>query len=134
MNIRRSSPTSKVGICSFGNPEAISPIRRMPSPPSPPPLSRVSESTVPITRAISWGGAIFFTFAGVSQRIASVISARSTSVGRAFASSWGRALRVPITPPLGIACPRNGPICRITRMKPIPLMKPEITVYGIWVM
>ncbi len=43
-------------------------------------------------------------------------------------NSWGTAVRVPITPPLGIAWPRNGPICRIIRMMPMPLMNPEITV------
>ena len=83
---------------------------------------------MPATKASNWGGQTFFTAEGVNQRMARVIRANSSSIGWVPCTNAGISCSVPITPPLGVACPRKGPSCRSTRMIPMPDMKPEITV------
>ena len=68
----------------------------------------------------------------MNQRIATVINASASSMGWMPATREGRLVRVPITPPDAF-WPRKAGNCRITRIAPIPDMKPEMTVYGICV-
>ena len=129
-SIKPSSPAPKTGICTLGKPALIAPMRRMPSALEAESSkgSSVREMTVPATSASSCGGTIFLRRWGVDQRMTMVIPASANSSGFTPATNSGRCCNVPITPPGGIACPSAGPNCSTTRMRPIPDMKPEITV------
>ena len=89
--------------------------------------NKVIESNVPRTRARSCGGQNFLIPEGVNHRIATVINASANSIGWIPAIRVGRLVSVPITPPEA-SWPRKAGNCRITRIAPMPDMKPEITV------
>ena len=114
------------GSCSSGSPVGISPMRRMSICDK-----RYTDIRVPTINATSCGGRKRRRRAGKNTISAKVSTASMVSNGCRVVISVGRRSRVPRTPPGGVAWPSTGPSWSTMRITPIPVMKPEITVYGI---
>jgi len=112
------------GICSDGRPVGTS--ARTGAPPN-----RVRASTVPTTSAISGDGTMRPIACGVKRTIASDTAPTMAASATGACNRAGKWSNAASGPPAGLAWPRNGATCRMMMMKPMPLMKPEITGNGI---
>ena len=121
-SITRSWSALNMGSCSVGKPVGISPIKRRSAL-----ANTVRARIVPATSTSNWGGTQRLNCFGIRNSTARENTPRATSAGSRVRISSGKLVRVPTTPPLGVAWPKNGPSCRIIRITPMPDINPEMT-------
>ena len=94
------------------------------------PGSASQTTAVPATNAISAAGTIRVTRLGARYMIASEPSPTASASAWTLPRISGMAISTAMGPPPGVGSPSSGATCRMMMIQPIPLMKPDTTVYG----
>lgn len=114
-----------IGKCSSGRPAGIGPITGASR-------SHRAPSRVPRTSPATAGGMSFANRRRQSRQMASVAAKMAMELTFAWVNASGRLRSAPTAPPGATGDPRSGNSWIRMMMTPMPELKPEMTMYGVW--